>query len=270
MEILDKKIEINTYTDLISYFKEVIAVLGKTRIKILFHTSGCDDFIDGELYIVFEDNRTLVIANKLTSFGYYELQSKYNIWYGANYPKHKNVFTEKLKGKYIEKVCAIPFSKGFRIHPCKEEYVPDGGDYYLRTGLFLNTGDIFSFYGYAAEMDGYMGLDYAERQPVIIRFSPDFNLTFNSNYNEHFSYNQDVFIKYKNYGKLEVPGMKELITEYSTLEKNILNSGTDNPDIDEETRKYFKDKSRELTKLIQKKLPKNFKIIPDNNWDSFF
>ena len=131
MEILDKKIEINTYTDLISYFKEVIAVLGKTRIKILFHTSGCDDFIDGELYIVFEDNRALVIANKLTSFGYYELQSKYNIWYGANYPKHKNVFTEKLKGKYIEKVCAIPFSKGFQIHPCKEEYVPDGGDYYL-------------------------------------------------------------------------------------------------------------------------------------------
>lgn len=119
-------------------------------------------------------------------------------------------------------------------------------------------------------MDGYMGLDYAERRPVIIRFSPDFNLTFNSNYNEHFSYNQDVFIKYKNYGKLEVPGMKELITEYSTLEKNILNSGTDNPNMDEETRKYFKDKSRELTKLIQKKLPKNFRIIPDNNWDSFF
>ena len=75
---------------------------------------------------------------------------------------------------------------------------------------------------------------------------------------------------YKKYGKLEVPGLKELITEYTTLAKNILNSGTDNPNMDEETRKYFKDKSRELTKLIQKKLPKNFRIIPDNNWDSFF
>lgn len=40
MEILDKKIEINTYTDLISYFKEVIAVLGKTRIKFFFIQAG--------------------------------------------------------------------------------------------------------------------------------------------------------------------------------------------------------------------------------------
>ena len=79
MEILDKKIEINTYTDLISNFKEVIAVLGKTRIKILFHTSGCDDFIDGELYIVFEDNRTLVIANKLTKLIQKKLPKNFRI-----------------------------------------------------------------------------------------------------------------------------------------------------------------------------------------------
>lgn len=123
--------------ELISYFKEVIALLGKTRIKALYHTSGCDDFIDGELYIVFEDNRALVIANRLTSFCYYELQSKYNIWYGDYYPKRENVFTEKLKGKHIERVRAIPFSEGVRTHPCKNEYAPDGGDYYAITGLFL-------------------------------------------------------------------------------------------------------------------------------------
>ena len=34
MEILDKILEINTYTELISYFKEVISQLGKTRINL--------------------------------------------------------------------------------------------------------------------------------------------------------------------------------------------------------------------------------------------
>ena len=48
------------------------------------------------------------------------------------------------------------------------------------------------------EMDGYMGLDYEKRKPVIILFSPDFNYTFNTNYNEHYAFNQEVFIKYKN------------------------------------------------------------------------
>lgn len=46
MEILDKILEINTYTELVSYFKEVISQLGKTRIKALYHTSGMSDFID--------------------------------------------------------------------------------------------------------------------------------------------------------------------------------------------------------------------------------
>ena len=269
MEILDKILEINTYTELVSYFKEVISQLGKTRIKALYHTSGMSDFIDGELYIVFEDNRALVIANKLTSFGCYEFQSKYNIWYNAHFPKRENEFTIKVKGKYIETFRAIPFSESFRTHPSIEEYAPDGGDYYSRAGLFLNTGDILSFYGYSAEMDGYMGLDYAERKPVILRISPDFDSTFHSNYNEHFSYNQDVFIKYKNYGKLIVPGMKELITEYTSLQKNVLNSGTDNPYMDEETRQYFKTKSREITNLIQQKLPKRYRVIPDDYWESF-
>ncbi len=36
MEILDKILEINTYTELISYFKEVIKQLGKTRIKSVY------------------------------------------------------------------------------------------------------------------------------------------------------------------------------------------------------------------------------------------
>ena len=269
MDILDKILKINTYTELISYFQEVIKQLGKTRIKSVYDTSGFGNCIDGELYIVFEDNRALVIANKLTSYGNYELQSKYNIWYGDYYPKRENVFSERMKGKYIENVRSISFSEGFKTHPCKEEYAPDGGDYYSRTGLFLNTGDIFSFYGYAAEMDGYMGLDYERRKPVIIFFRPDFIYTFNTNYNEHYAFNQEVFIKYKKYGKLEVPGLKELITEYTTLAKNILNSGTENPEMDEETRKYFKKKSREFTKLIQRKLPKRYRIIPDAEWDNF-
>ena len=114
-----------------------------------------------------------------------------------------------------------------------------------------------------------MGLDYAERKPVILRISPDFDSTFYSNYNEHFSYNQDVFIKYKNYGKLIVPGMKEFIIEYTNLQENVLNSGTDNPYMDEETRQYFKTKNREITELIQQKLPKRYRVIPDDYWESF-
>ncbi len=54
--------------------------------------------------------------------------------------------------------------------------------------------------------------------------------------------------------------MKELITEYTTLQENVLNSGTDNPYMDEETRQYFKTKSREITELIQQKLPKRENI----------
>lgn len=74
-----------------------------------------------------------------------------------------------------------------------------------------------------------------------------------------------VFYKYGDFRQ----GLKELITEYTTIAKNLLNSGTENPEIDEETREYFKNKSREFTKLIQKKLPKRYRIIPDAEWVNF-
>ncbi len=269
MEIVDQKIEINTYSELIKYFKQVVLLLGKTRIKALYHTSGCDDFIDGELYIVFEDKRALVIANRLTSFGTYELQSKYKIWYRNYYPKHENVFTSSVKGKYIDSIKALHFSEGFSTHPCRDDRTPDGGDYYSRVGMFLNTGDILSFYGYSSNMDGYMGLHYSERQPVVIWLNPDLKSTFYSNYGDSFAYNEDVYIKYKNYGKLEVPGLKELLTEYDVLKRNVLESGTDNPHMDKQTQQYFKTRSREITNILQKKLPKRFRIYPDLEWEDF-
>ena len=63
--------------------------------------------------------------------------------------------------------------------------------------------------------------------------------------------------------------IEQFKTEYKTLQENVLNSGTDNPYMDEETRQYFKTKSREITELIQQKLPKRYRVIPDDYWESF-
>ena len=110
MEILDKILKINTYTELISYFQEVIKQLGKTRIKSVYDTSGFGNCIDGELYIVFEDNRALVIANTFTSYGNYELQSKYNIRNGDYSPKRENGGCKKLLGIPVTDFhCFLPF-----------------------------------------------------------------------------------------------------------------------------------------------------------------
>jgi len=169
MEVLDKIIEVKTYTSLMEYFTEVLNLLGKTKIKKVLGSPASFDLSDQEIYIIFEDGRCLVISGFLTSLGQFELQSEFHYWeYVVVEPYELKDLGKVLNGHYFRRVKAVKFSEGFEINGVTGETCPDSGDYFGTVSLIMENKSVFKFRGCEALIDGYMYFQVKEKLPKVI------------------------------------------------------------------------------------------------------
>ena len=159
MLVWNKIVEIDTATELKTYFAQVMSIIQKKRIQKVFSPSALADMTDEEIYFQFEDGICLVIRTGAPSYVQLELQSTTKIWYHDELCGEKPFFND-LYGKYIKKVKVKTFSEGHFTDPCERNYRPDGGDYFSQITLEFNgqTKLILSPY-----IDGWMNFFIQKR-----------------------------------------------------------------------------------------------------------
>ena len=102
MLVWNKIVEIDTATELKTYFAQVMSIIQKKRIQKVFSPSALADMTDEEIYFQFEDGICLVIRTGAPSYVQLELQSTTKIWYHDEICSEKPFFND-LYGKYIKK-----------------------------------------------------------------------------------------------------------------------------------------------------------------------
>lgn len=80
MLVWNKIVEIDTATELKTYFAQVMSIIQKKRIQKVFSPSALADMTDEEIYFQFEDGICLVIRTGAPSYVQLELQSTTKIW----------------------------------------------------------------------------------------------------------------------------------------------------------------------------------------------